>query len=136
MNTILDNLQAFWGYTGFANFELKYLLMIVIGIVFIYLAIAKDWEPMLLVPIGFGIIIGNIPLFPGLSVGVYEEGSVLNILYQGVQRGFYPPLIFLGIGAMTDFTPLLSNPKTLLLGGAAQLGVFAAFFGGYERQKQ
>ena len=127
MNTILDNLQAFWGYTGFANFELKYLLMIVIGIVFIYLAIAKDWEPMLLVPIGFGIIIGNIPLFPGLSVGVYEEGSVLNILYQGVQRGFYPPLIFLGIGAMTDFSALISNPKLLLIGAAAQFGIFGAY---------
>ena len=127
MNTILDNLQAFWGYTGFANFELKYLLMIVIGIVFIYLAIAKDWEPMLLVPTGFGIIIGNIPLFPGLSVGVYEEGSVLNILYQGVQRGFYPPLIFLGIGAMTDFSALISNPKLLLIGAAAQFGIFGAY---------
>ena len=127
MNTILDNLQAFWGYTGFANFELKYLLMIIIGIVFIYLAITKDWEPMLLVPIGFGIIIGNIPLFPGLNVGVYEEGSVLNILYQGVQRGFYPPLIFLGIGAMTDFSALISNPKLLLIGAAAQFGIFGAY---------
>lgn len=82
---------------------------------------------MLLVPIGFGIIIGNIPLFPGLNVGVYEEGSVLNILYQGVQKGFYPPLIFLGIGAMTDFSALISNPKLLLIGAAAQFGIFGAY---------
>ena len=101
-----ENLRQFWQYTGFANFEWTYLLMICIGLVFIYLAIKKEWEPMLLVPIGFGIIIGNIPLFPGLSVGIYEEGSVLNILYYGVIKGFYPPLIFLGIGAMTDFSLL------------------------------
>lgn len=82
---------------------------------------------MLLVPIGFGILIGNIPLFQGLNVGVYEEGSVLNILYQGVKQGFYPPLIFLGIGAMTDFSALISNPKLLLIGAAAQFGIFGAY---------
>ena len=75
-----ENLRQFWQYTGFANFEWTYLLMICIGLVFIYLAIKKEWEPMLLVPIGFGIIIGNIPLFPGLSVGIYEEGSVQGLL--------------------------------------------------------
>ena len=101
--------------------------MILIGILFIYLGIKKEWEPLLLVPIGFGIIIGNIPLFPGLQVGIYEEGSVMNILYQGVQRGFYPPLIFLGIGAMTDFSALISNPKLLLIGAAAQFGIFGAY---------
>ncbi len=122
-----ENLRQFWQYTGFANFEWTYLLMIVIGVIFIYLAIKKEWEPMLLVPIGFGIIIGNIPLFHGLSVGVYEEGSVLNILYYGVVKGFYPPLIFLGIGAMTDFSALISNPKLLLIGAAAQLGIFGAY---------
>ena len=122
-----ENLRQFWQYTGFANFEWTYLLMIIIGLVFIYLAIKKEWEPMLLVPIGFGIIIGNIPLFPGLSVGIYEEGSVLNILYYGVIKGFYPPLIFLGIGAMTDFSALISNPKLLLIGAAAQLGIFGAY---------
>lgn len=124
---IADNLAQFLQYTGFANATWGHLLMIVIGLVFIYLAIKKDWEPLLLVPIGFGIIIGNIPLFPGLSVGVYEEGSVLNILYQGVQQGWYPPLIFLGIGAMTDFSALISNPKLLLIGAAAQLGIFGAY---------
>ena len=122
-----ENLRQFWQYTGFANFEWAYLLMVIIGLVFIYLAIKKEWEPMLLVPIGFGIIIGNIPLFPGLSVGIYEEGSVLNILYYGVIKGFYPPLIFLGIGAMTDFSALISNPKLLLIGAAAQLGIFGAY---------
>ncbi len=122
-----ENLRQFWQYTGFANFEWTYLLMICIGLMFIYLAIKKEWEPMLLVPIGFGIIIGNIPLFPGLSVGIYEEGSVLNILYYGVIKGFYPPLIFLGIGAMTDFSALISNPKLLLIGAAAQLGIFGAY---------
>lgn len=124
---LADNLTQFWQYTGFANTTWGHLLMIVIGLVFIYLAIKKDWEPLLLIPIGFGIIVGNIPLFPGLSVGVYEEGSVLNILYQGVQQGWYPPLIFMGIGAMTDFSALISNPKLLLIGAAAQLGIFGAY---------
>lgn len=126
-SVVLENLKQFIGYTGFANCTFGHILMIIIGLVFVYLAIKKEWEPMLLVPIGFGIIIGNIPLFPGLSVGVYEEGSVLNILYQGVQKGFYPPLIFLGIGAMTDFSALISNPKLMLIGAAAQLGIFGAY---------
>ncbi len=127
MENIINNLQQFWQYTGFANCTWQHLLMIAIGIGFITMAIVKEWEPMLLVPIGFGIIIGNIPLFPGLSVGIYEEGSVLNILYLGVQKGFYPPLIFLGIGAMTDFSSLISNPKLLLIGAAAQFGIFGAY---------
>jgi len=127
MDKILENLQTFWSFTGFANFTIDYLIMIVFGLIFLYLGIKKDWEPMLLVPIGFGILIGNIPLFQGLNVGVYEEGSVLNILYQGVQRGFYPPLIFLGIGAMTDFSALISNPKLFLIGAAAQFGIFGAY---------
>ncbi|MCF0167303.1 MAG: sodium ion-translocating decarboxylase subunit beta [Bacteroidales bacterium] len=127
MENILENLRQFWGYTGFANFDIKYLIMIMVGLVFIYLAVKKDWEPMLLIPIGFGILIGNIPLFAGLQVGVYEQGSVLNILYQGVRQGFYPPLIFLGIGAMTDFSALISNPKLFLVGAAAQFGIFGAY---------
>ena len=127
MENIINNLIQFWQYTGFANCNLQYLIMIAVGILFIFLAIKFDWEPMLLIPIGFGILIGNIPLFAGLNVGVYEEGSVFNILYQGVQRGFYPPLIFLGIGAMTDFSALISNPKLLLIGAAAQVGIFGAY---------
>ncbi|MBO7320387.1 MAG: sodium ion-translocating decarboxylase subunit beta [Bacteroidales bacterium] len=127
MENIIDNLVQFWQFTGFANCNIQYIIMILIGILFVYLGIKKEWEPLLLVPIGFGIIIGNIPLFPGLQVGIYEEGSVMNILYQGVQRGFYPPLIFLGIGAMTDFSALISNPKLLLIGAAAQFGIFGAY---------
>ena len=125
--SILDNLNQFLMYTGFANVTLAHIIMILIGLVFIYLAITKDWEPMLLIPIGFGILIGNIPLFPGLNVGVYEQGSVLNIFYGGVQQGWYPPLIFLGIGAMTDFSALISNPKLMLIGAAAQFGIFGAY---------
>lgn len=127
MNTIVESLQQFLQYTGFANATWQHFVMIAIGIMFIYLAIKKEWEPLLLVPIGFGIIIGNIPFFPGLSIGIYEEGSVLNILYQGVVKGWYPPLIFLGIGAMTDFSALISNPKLLLIGAAAQIGIFGAY---------
>ncbi|MEZ7885182.1 MAG: sodium ion-translocating decarboxylase subunit beta [Bacteroidales bacterium] len=122
-----DNLEQFIQYTGFANATFGHIFMICIGLIFIYLAIKKDWEPLLLVPIGFGIIVGNIPIYPGLSVGIYEEGSVMNILYQGVLQGWYPPLIFLGIGAMTDFSALISNPKLLLIGAAAQLGIFGAY---------
>ncbi len=125
--SILDNLQQFMMYTGFANATLGHIIMIIVGLIFITLAIKKDWEPMLLIPIGFGIVVGNIPLFNGLCVSVYEEGSVLNILYSGVKQGWYPPLIFLGIGAMTDFSALISNPKLLLIGAAAQFGIFGAY---------
>ena len=101
--------------------------MITIGIAFITVAIKKDWEPLLLVPIGFGMIIGNIPFTEGLQIGIYEQGSVMNILYQGVQQGWYPPLIFLGIGAMTDFSALISQPRLMLIGAAAQIGIFGAY---------
>ena len=114
-------------YTGIANITLPHFIMICIGVAFITVAIKKDWEPLLLVPIGFGIIIGNIPFPSGLQIGIYEEGSVLNILYQGVKQGWYPPLIFLGIGAMTDFTSLISQPRLLMIGAAAQLGIFGAY---------
>ena len=124
-----DNLVQFWEYTGFANCTLPHLAMILVGLFFIYLAIKKNFEPMLLVPIGFGILIGNIPfkIDAGLEVGIYEEGSVLNILYQGVSAGWYPPLVFLGIGAMTDFSSLIANPKLMLVGAAAQFGIFGAY---------
>lgn len=127
MNTIFESLQQFWGYTGFANLTGQHLIMIAIGIIFITLAIVKDWEPLLLIPIGFGMIIGNIPFVSGLNIGIYEEGSVMNILYQGVQTGWYPPLIFLGIGAMTDFSALISQPRLMLIGAAAQIGIFGAY---------
>ncbi|MGL5227422.1 MAG: sodium ion-translocating decarboxylase subunit beta [Bacteroidales bacterium] len=123
-----ENLTEFLTFTGFANVTFGHIFMIAVGLVFISLAIIKEWEPMLLIPIGFGILIGNIPFKDaGLQIGIYEEGSVLNILYQGVQQGWYPPLIFLGIGAMTDFSALISNPKLMLVGAAAQFGIFGAY---------
>ncbi|MDR2841204.1 MAG: sodium ion-translocating decarboxylase subunit beta, partial [Paludibacter sp.] len=149
-------MSTFWGMTGFANLQWGHLVMIFVGIAFIYLGIAKKWEPLLLVPIGFGILIGNIPFLAGYNIGIYEQGkyilldsateadkiaqygdvyynsgSVLSILYQGVSQGWFPPLIFLGIGAMTDFSSLISNPKLLLLGAAAQIGIFATFIGAH-----
>ncbi len=127
----MEGLYRFLEYTGFANFTFGHGIMIIVGLVFIFLAIKKDYEPLLLVPIGFGIILGNIPFIQnaGLNLGVYENGSVLRYLYFGVLSGVYPPLIFLGIGAMTDFSTLISNPKLMLLGAAAQLGIFATFLG-------
>ncbi len=127
MDQIIDSLVQFWQYTAFANMTWQHIVMICIGIIFVTLGIVKEWEPLLLVPIGFGMIIGNIPMFPGLSIGVYEDGSVLNILYQGVKQGWYPPLIFLGIGAMTDFSALISQPRLMLIGAAAQMGIFGAY---------
>lgn len=127
MNTIFESLEQFFQYTAFANMTVQHIIMIFIGILFIYLAIKKDWEPLLLIPIGFGMIIGNIPFVSGLNIGIYEEGSVMNILYQGVQTGWYPPLIFLGIGAMTDFSALISQPRLMLIGAAAQIGIFGAY---------
>ncbi|MBO5420220.1 MAG: sodium ion-translocating decarboxylase subunit beta [Bacteroidales bacterium] len=127
MNTVIDSLLQFLQYTGFANMTWQHIVMICIGIAFITVAIVKDWEPLLLVPIGFGMIIGNIPFTEGLQIGIYEEGSVMNILYQGVQKGWYPPLIFLGIGAMTDFSSLISQPRLMLIGAAAQIGIFGAY---------
>ena len=121
-------LGDFVTFTGFACGEWSNYIMMLVGIFFIWLAIKKDFEPLLLIPIGFGIILGNIPFKSiGLEVGIYEDNSVLNFFYSGVKDGWYPPLIFLGIGAMTDFTALLANPKLLLVGGAAQFGIFGAY---------
>lgn len=130
-NLIVQSIQKFWLNTGIANFEFKYLAMILVGIFFIFLGIAKEWEPLLLVTIGFGILIGNVPFMEGYEIGIYEEGSVMNLLYSGVIQGWYPPLIFLGIGAMTDFSSLISNPKLMLLGAASQIGIFLTFIGAY-----
>lgn len=128
-NLIVTNLNEFLSYTGFANATIGNILMIIVGGVFIFLAIKKDFEPLLLVPIGLGIVLGNIPFRAdaGLEVGLYEDNSVLNIFYQGVRQGWYPPLVFLGIGAMTDFSALISNPKLILIGAAAQFGIFGAY---------
>ena len=125
----IDGIKQFYSYTGFANTSPGNIIMILIGIIFIYLGIKFDYEPLLLIPIGVGVIIGNIPFVAGNQTGIYEDGSVLNYLYFGVIKGIYPPLIFLGIGAMTDFSSLIANPKLMLLGAAAQIGVFATFLG-------
>jgi oxaloacetate decarboxylase beta subunit len=139
----MEILLEFLKTTGFYSISLGNAVMILIGIVFIFLAITKDYEPLLLVPIGMGAIVGNIPMAEGMGMSVYDvpswtqvgdqiqykPGSVLSYLYMGVSYGFYPPLIFLGIGAMTDFSTMLSNPKLVLLGAAAQVGVFATFIG-------
>lgn len=132
------------GNSGFVHITLFNGIMILVALFFLYLAIAKDYEPLLLVPIGFGILIGNMPMplsiFNSVSVYMIDPitheytfntggNSVLGMIYFGVKSGFLPPLIFLGIGALTDFSALLSNPKSLLLGAAAQFGIFAAFIG-------
>ncbi|WP_253764334.1 sodium ion-translocating decarboxylase subunit beta [Flammeovirga sp. SJP92] len=129
-NTLaMNGLMNFMSMTGFANLTLPNFVMICVGLLFIFLAIKFDYEPLLLIPIGAGVIIGNIPFVAGNQIGIYEEGSVLSYLYFGVEKGIYPPLIFLGIGAMTDFTSLIANPKLMLLGAAAQVGVFLTFIG-------
>lgn len=125
MSILFDFLNT----TGFVSMTLGNLIMILVGIVFIFLAIKKDYEPLLLVPIGMGAIVGNIPTVPGMALSVYDSKSVLQYLYFGVSQGVYPPLIFLGIGAMTDFSTMLSNPRLVLLGAAAQVGVFLTFLG-------
>jgi carboxybiotin decarboxylase len=123
----------FYEFTGFPNATLGHIIMLLVGIFFIFLAIRYNYEPLLLIPIGVGILIGNIPFFQAvgfnLKLGIYEEGSVMSYLYFGVRQGIYPPLIFLGIGAMTDFSSLISNPKLMLLGAAAQIGIFLTFLG-------
>lgn len=126
---LVEGLRHFWEYTGFFNVSFGNLIMISIGLFFIFLAIRFHYEPLLLIPIGTGILLGNIPFPAGAGVGIYEPGSVLNYLYFGVTQGIYPPLIFLGIGAMTDFSSLISNPRLMLLGAAAQIGVFGTFIG-------
>lgn len=125
----MQGLYHFYQYTGFYNLTWGHIIMILVGLFFLFLAITKDYEPLLLVPIGFGILIGNVPFMEnvGLQIGIYEEGSVLNYIYFGVIKGIFPPLIFLGIGAMTDFSTMLSNPKLILLGAAAQIGIFVTF---------
>lgn len=122
-------LFEFLNTTGFALMTWGNAIMIAVGILFISLAIIKDYEPLLLLPIGFGAIVGNIPSIQGMALSVYDEGSVLSYIYFGVSKGIFPPLIFLGIGAMTDFSTMLSNPKLILLGAAAQVGIFITFIG-------
>lgn len=116
--------------SGLMNLSIQEIIVIGIAIILIYLAVAKEYEPYLLIPIGFGMLLANLPLTGLMDPGTAtENGGLLYYLYQGVGLGVFPPLIFLCLGASTDFGPLIANPKTLLLGGAAQFGIFAAFFG-------
>lgn len=134
LDKAIEGIDTFWRFTGFRNVAGSggNLIMLLVGLFFIFLAIKFDYEPLLLIPIGAGILIGNIPFFNegiDLQLGVYQDGSVMYYLYQGVVKGIYPPLIFLGIGAMTDFSSLISNPRLMLLGAAAQVGIFLTFLG-------
>ncbi len=121
---ILDSLYTIWRSTGLANFTIGQFVMIMVGLLLIWLGIKKGFEPLLLVPIGFGGILANVP------VAEIAVDGFLSMIYDfGIQTSIFPLLIFMGIGAMTDFGPLIANPKTALLGGAAQFGIFSTFFG-------
>ena len=120
----MDNLTRLWQSTGIYNFEGPQIIMMLVGFLLLFLAIKKDFEPLLLVPIGFGAILSNIPI-----AGIADPGGILYYLYAGIKTGIFPLLIFMGVGAMTDFGPMLANPKTLLLGAAAQFGIFTTLLG-------
>ncbi len=121
-----EALSNLFSNMGFANLSWQNLVMLLVACVLLYLAIVKKYEPLLLVPIAFGMILANLPL---AGLGSHDEGGLLFYLYKGIKYGIYPPLIFLGVGAMTDFGPLIANPKSLILGAAAQLGIFTTFIG-------
>jgi len=120
----MENLISLWHSTGIYNFTGGQAFMMLIGFLLLFLAIKKGFEPLLLLPIGFGAILSNIPV-----AGIAEEGGILHFLYYGIKLGIFPLLIFMGVGAMTDFGPMIANPKTLLLGAAAQVGIFASLIG-------
>ncbi len=120
----MENLKLLWESTGLYNFTGPQAIMMAVGFLLLYLAIKKGFEPLLLLPIGFGAILSNIP-----AAGMIEEGGILYYMYGGIKAGVFPLLIFMGVGAMTDFGPMLANPKTLFLGAAAQFGIFATLFG-------
>ncbi|HEY8157161.1 MAG TPA: sodium ion-translocating decarboxylase subunit beta [Methylobacter sp.] len=120
----MENIISLWHSTGIYNFTGGQAFMMLVGFLLLFLAIKKGFEPLLLLPIGFGAILSNIPV-----AGIAEEGGILYYLYYGIKTGLFPLLIFMGVGAMTDFGPMLANPKTLLLGAAAQFGIFASLLG-------
>jgi oxaloacetate decarboxylase beta subunit len=120
----MELLFQFLSNTGYYLADYRHVIMILIGCAFIYLAIAKQYEPLLLLPIGFGVLVGNVPFFKGFGLGIYEPNSVLHYLYFGVTSGVYPSIVFLGLGAMTDFSSLLAMPRLMLLGAAAQMGIY------------
>ena len=125
-STIINTIGEIIMGSGFCNLQWEQFVMILISMVLIYLAVAKGYEPLLLLPIAFGMLLANLPV---AGLNSYNEGSLIYYLYQGVKLGIYPPLIFLGIGCMTDFGPLIANPKSFLLGAAAQGGIFLTFIG-------
>ena len=121
----MDQVTELWKSTGIANLTLGNAVMVLVGLVLIYLAIRKQFEPLLLIPIGFGGILANIPV-----VAIGEPGGFLGIIYGfGIANGLFPLMIFMGVGALTDFGPLLANPRTALLGAAAQFGIFTTLIG-------
>jgi oxaloacetate decarboxylase beta subunit len=125
----MELLFDFLSNTGYYLADYRNFIMIVVGCIFVYLGTAKAYEPLLLVPIGFGILVGNVPFFKGFGLGIYEPNSVLHYLYFGVTTGLYPSIVFLGLGAMTDFSSLLARPVLMLLGAAAQMGIFTTLLG-------
>lgn len=136
MDIFINTITGLMEGSGFAQFfadgGYKYLIMIAVALFFMYLAIAKKYEPLLLLPISFGMLIANLPLSGIMDAPCDANnniGGLLWYLYKGDEFGIFPPLIFMGVGVMTDFGPLIANPKSLLLGAAAQVGIFAAFFG-------
>ncbi len=120
----MDLLFQFLTNTGYYLADYRNIVMLFVGALFVYLGTAKGYEPLLLIPIGFGVIVGNVPFFKGFGLGIYEKGSVLHYLYFGVRSGLYPSIVFLGLGAMTDFSSLLAKPRLMLLGAAAQMGIY------------
>jgi oxaloacetate decarboxylase beta subunit len=120
----MELLIQFLTNTGYYLADYRHIIMLLVGSTFVYLGTAKQFEPLLLVPIGFGILVGNVPFFKGFGLGIYESNSVLHYLYFGVTTGCYPSIVFLGLGSMTDFSSLLARPKLMLLGAAAQMGIF------------
>lgn len=126
ISTFMESIDSLVATSGFASITPQGLLMLAISCGLMYLAIAKKYEPLLLLPIAFGMLLANLP---GANISSYDEGSLLYYMYQGVKLGLYPPIIFLGIGCMTDFGPLIANPKSFLLGAAAQAGIFFTFIG-------
>lgn len=127
---MVDVFINFFKSSGFVVLDIKTIIMLGISFVLLYLAIVKQFEPLLLIPIAFGMFLANLPLAGMMNPPTENQiGGVLYYLYQGVSLGIFPPLIFMGVGAMTDFGPLISNPKSLLLGAAAQFGIFVTFIG-------
>ena len=124
MDALIVSLQSVWNDSGFEGLTSGNVIMLIVGLVLLYLAIGKGFEPLLLANIAFGCLLGNIP-----KTGFTTEPGVMQVILYGINNEVFPPLIFLGVGAMTDFGPLIANPKTLLLGAAAQGGVFIALIG-------